>query len=326
MSSLSLLDIKNLSVTYDTDEGKFKAVDNVSFSIKTGEIMGMVGESGSGKSVTALSIMRLLPPGCIESGTVLFHGENIFDLEPSQYRKIRGKKISMIFQEPTSALSPLHGIGTQLVETIRLHNKINKKEAWNIAEKWLARVGIADASERMYAYPFQISGGMQQRVMIAMALILSPELIIADEPTTALDVTIQAQIFELILKMKTQNTSLLLITHDMGVIWEMCDRMVVMYGGRIVEQGPVKKVFSCPAHPYTKGLLDSMPMLAENMKRLPVIPGQVPSPLNYPTGCCFRDRCSYASLRCAKERPRLLEISCMRKSACFYAKDLLNRK
>ena len=313
------LKLRNLSVSFKIDKETFKVVDDVSFHINKGEILGLVGESGSGKSVTALSIMRLIPspPGKIEGGQILFNGENVLSLPPDKMRKIRGRQISMIFQEPMTALSPLHKIGSQLVETISLHKKINKKEAFEIAEEWLKKVGISDVSQRLYSYPHELSGGMLQRVMIAMALMLSPQLIIADEPTTALDVTIQAQIFDLLLQIKNENSSLLLITHDMGVIWEMCDKMIVMYASRIVEEGPVKEIFASPAHPYTKGLLKSIPMLSKNTERLPVIPGQVPSPSEYPPGCHFVDRCSYAVEKCKTEKPVLKQITDKRKSACF---------
>ena len=233
-----LLDVRDLSVSFHTDDGVFQAVDNVSLQVKRGEIVGLVGESGCGKSVTSLSILRLIPapPGKIDSGQIFFKGRDVLKLDADELRQIRGKAISMIFQEPLSALSPLQRIGQQLVETLRIHHDISQKEAWALAEKWLEKVRIPDAKERMFAYPFQLSGGMQQRVMIAMAMMLEPDLIIADEPTTALDVTIQAKIFSLIKEMRQEKTSILLITHDMGVIWEMCDRVVVMYASRIAEE------------------------------------------------------------------------------------------
>jgi len=249
-------------------------------------------------------------------------------------RKIRGRAISMIFQEPGSALSPLHTIGRQMVETILLHKNITRKDAWNIAESWLEKVKISDPGERMFAYPYQLSGGMQQRVMIAMALMLEPDLIIADEPTTALDVTIQAQVFELVREMKRFNTSILLITHDMGVIWEMCDRVVVMYASRVVEEGNRDDIFSKPAHPYTIGLLESIPKLSVTPPippsrgdkggcRLKAIPGQVPSALNYPSGCHFFDRCPDAFDRCRDEKPKLIDLGNGHKTTCFLAKNEL---
>jgi len=314
-----LLEVNNITVTFETDEGIVKAVDDVSFHINRNEIVGLVGESGCGKSVTALSILRLipLPYGRIETGKILFYGKNLLDLNPKEMRKIRGRAISMIFQEPGSALSPLHTIGRQMVETILLHKDITRKDAWNIAETWLEKVQISDPRERMFAYPYQLSGGMQQRVMIAMALMLEPDLIIADEPTTALDVTIQAQVFELVREMRRSHTSILLITHDMGVIWEMCDRVLVMYASRIVEEGNRDDIFSKPTHLYTIALLESIPKLSVDEGRLKAIPGQVPSALNYPSGCRFFDRCPDAFDRCRNEKPKLIDLGNGHKAACF---------
>lgn len=319
-----MLEVKNLTVTFHTDDGVFKAAADVSLHVETGEIVGLVGESGCGKSVTALSILKLLPspPAVIEQGKVLFNGNDLLKISTPELREIRGKSISMIFQNPLSALSPLQRIGRQLVETLQLHKNISKKNAWKIAENWLEKVRIPDPGERMFAYPFQLSGGMQQRVMIAMAMMLGPDLIIADEPTTALDVTIQARIFELIREMRQEKTSILLITHDMGVIWEMCDRVLVMYASEIIEQGEKNSIFSHPAHPYTRGLLNSIPKLTVTTERLKAIPGQVPSPLDYPTGCHFRDRCSYAFDRCAEEKPPFVNISGGHSAACFLADKL----
>ncbi len=325
MMSTQLLKINNLTVAFRTDEGVFNAVDDVSFHINRGEIVGLVGESGCGKSVTALSILRLIPspPGIIEKGKISFNDRDLLKFDATQIRKIRGKAISMIFQEPSTALSPLQRIGRQMVEALQLHEKLSKKEAWNIAENWLEKVRIPDVGERMFAYPHQLSGGMQQRIMIAMALMLEPELIIADEPTTALDVTIQAQVFELIREMRQEQTSILLITHDMGVIWEMCDRVLVMYASRIAEEGTKTSIFSEPAHPYTRGLLKSIPKLKGTKERLKAIPGQVPSPLQYPSGCHFRDRCPHEFERCAKETPQLINLSDGHKVACFIANKLI---
>jgi len=323
LRDIKLLEVKNITVTFETDEGVFKAVDDVSFNINKNEIVGLVGESGCGKSVTALSIVRLipLPSGRIEKGEILFKGKDLLKLDAGEMRKIRGRKISMIFQEPASALSPLHRIGKQMVETILLHKDMTNKEAWNIAENWLKSVKIPDAGERMFDYPYQLSGGMQQRVMIAMALMLEPDLVIADEPTTALDVTIQAQVFELIREMRKSRTAVLLITHDMGVIWEMCDRVVVMYASRIVEEGSRSDIFSKPAHPYTIGLLKSIPRLSPELSddagRLKAIPGYVPSPYNYPSGCHFRDRCPDAFDRCKKEIPEFIDLGQGHRAACF---------
>ncbi|MCP4107745.1 MAG: ABC transporter ATP-binding protein [Desulfobacteraceae bacterium] len=320
----NLLEINNLSVAFHTEDGIFKAVDDVSFNIKKGEIVGLVGESGCGKSVTALGILRLLPcpPAVIENGEVFFKDQDLLKIKPTELRKIRGRAISMIFQNPLSALSPLQRIGTQLVETLRLHEQISRKHAWKLAENWLEKVRIPDPGERMFSYPFQLSGGMQQRVMIAMAMMTGPDMLIADEPTTALDVTIQAQIFRLVREMRHEKTSILLITHDMGVIWEMCDRVMVMYASGIAEQGEKNRIFSNPAHPYTRGLLNSIPKLTATTDRLNAIPGQVPSPLNYPIGCHFRDRCSFAFDRCSEEKPRLVDIDNGHSAACFIADKL----
>lgn len=323
---MKLLEVKNLTVTFETDEGVFKAVDDVSFSVNKGEIVGVVGESGCGKSVTALSILRLLPSpqGNIENGEVLFNGTDLLRMDPKEMRRIRGKAISMIFQEPSAALSPLHRIGHQMIESIRLHEEIGWKEAWNIAEDWLKRVGISDVAERMYSYPFQLSGGMQQRIMIAMALMSAPDLVIADEPTTALDVTIQAQVFDLVREMRDNYSSILLITHDMGVIWEMCDRVTVMYASRIVEKGTRNDIFASAAHPYTQGLLRSIPIISREKGRLKAIPGQVPSSLKYPPGCHFNDRCPYAFERCKTEKPRLFRLGNDHCAACFLVEETVN--
>jgi len=320
-----LLEVKNITVTFETDEGILKAVDDVSFHVDKNEIVGLVGESGCGKSVTALSILRLipLPYGRIETGEILFYGKNLLELDHKEMRKIRGKAIGMIFQEPGSALSPLHTIGSQMVETILLHKNITGKDAWNIAETWLEKVQISDPGERMFDYPYQLSGGMQQRVMIAMALMLEPDLIIADEPTTALDVTIQAQVFELVREMRRSNASILLITHNMGVIWEMCDRVLVMYASRIVEEGNKDDIFSKPTHPYTIALLEAIPKLSADKGRLKAIPGQVPSAFNYPSGCHFFDRCPDAFDRCRDEKPKLIDFGNGHRAACFLAKNEL---
>jgi oligopeptide/dipeptide ABC transporter ATP-binding protein len=317
----SILDIRNLSVVFDTDEGSLTAVDDVSFSIQQGEVLGLVGESGCGKSVTALSLLRLIPspPGRLLSGEVLFNGADLLRLPAAELRPIRGAQISMIFQEPASALSPLHRIGAQLVETLQLHQSIDARQARDISVDWLRKVGIPDAEQRLQSYPFELSGGMLQRVMIAMALMLKPALVIADEPTTALDVTIQAQVLQLLREMKTRSTSLLLITHDLGVVWEMCDRVLVMYASRIVEEGPRRQLFERPCHPYTRALLDSVISLTRPGGRLTSIEGQVPSPLSYPVGCRFAPRCRYVFDRCRCEQPPLFELGAGRRSACFLA-------
>lgn len=321
-----LLEINNLTVTFKTDEGLFNAVEDVSFHIERGEIVGLVGESGCGKSVTALSILRLIPspPGSIKNGSIIFKDQDLLKLDPKEVRKIRGSAVSMIFQEPLAALSPLQRIGQQMVEVLQLHGSIKKKDAWSISESWLRKVKISDVGESMYAYPFQLSGGMQQRIMIAMALMLEPDLIIADEPTTALDVTIQAQVFKLIREMRQEESSILLITHDMGVIWEMCDRVIVMYASRVVEEGSVSDIFSRPAHPYTKGLLKSIPKLSGETGRLEAISGYVPSPLHYPSGCHFRDRCPHAFDRCSEETPQFVDLTYNHKAACYIAEKIIS--
>ncbi len=323
----TLLDVRNLNVSFHTDDGKFKAVDNVSLHVKTGEVVGLVGESGCGKSVTCLSILRLIPSplGIINSGRIYFKGRDLLELDTADLRHIRGKAISMIFQEPLSALSPLQRIGRQLVEALKLHRNISRNEAWALAETWLEKVNIPKAKERMFAYPFQLSGGMQQRVMIAMAMMLEPDLIIADEPTTALDVTIQAKIFALIKAMRQEQTSILLVTHDMGVIWEMCDRVIVMYASRIAEEAGKEDIFDKPAHPYTRGLLNSIPKLTDSRDRLEAIPGQVPSPFDYPSGCHFRDRCPHAFERCEREVPPLLQVAAGHRAACWIADKLIHQ-
>ena len=315
----TLLDIHNLSIVFHTEEGPLTAVDDVSFSVETGEVVGLVGESGCGKSVTALGLLRLIPmpPGRILSGEVIFEGRDLLRIPVPELQKIRGRRISVIFQEPMSALSPLHRIGAQLTETLKLHSDLDEKRARETGIEWLQRVGIPDPVDCMRAYPFQLSGGMLQRVMIAMALMLDPALILADEPTTALDVTIQAQVLERLREMKRSSTSLLLITHDLGVVWEMCDRVLVMYAARIVEEGPRQDLFNRPAHPYTRALLDSVLSLTTRADRLTSIEGQVPSPLAYPSGCRFADRCPHAFDRCRRELPPFYDISPGRRSACF---------
>jgi peptide/nickel transport system ATP-binding protein/oligopeptide transport system ATP-binding protein len=323
-----LLDIHNLGVVFDTDDGTLTAVDEASFSINRGEVVGLVGESGCGKSVTAQTILRLLPrpPGRIISGEVLFHGTDLLRLPAAELRAVRGSRISMIFQEPMQALSPLHRVGDQLIEAIRLHRDIPVDEARAQAVAWLERVRIPDPGERMLAYPHHLSGGMLQRVMIAMALLLGPDLVIADEPTTALDVTVQAQILDLLRETRTRDTALLLITHDLGIVWEMCDRVIVMYAARVVEQGPIDQVFGSPAHPYTRALLDSVVSLTDGDRVLATIEGQVPSPLAYPAGCRFAPRCPLAFDRCRREQPPLMTLEENRQSACYLAASLVPAK
>ncbi|NOY80127.1 MAG: ABC transporter ATP-binding protein [Kiritimatiellaeota bacterium] len=317
-----LLHIQDLTVQFDTDEGVLTAVEGVSLEIYPGEVLGLVGESGCGKSVTAMSVLRLVPspPGRITGGRILFDGTDLLALPIRELRSIRGREIGMIFQEPMTALSPLHRVGRQLVETLRLHREVSRSEAWRTGADWLRKVGVPAPEERMHSYPFQLSGGMRQRVMIATALMLEPRLVIADEPTTALDVTVQAQILDLMLAVKGKDAALLLITHDMGVIWETCDRVAVMYASRIVETGPKNDVFHAPLHPYTQGLLRSIPGLQPDAERLPTIPGQVPSLIDLPYACTFADRCPFAFERCRLERPPDYATDAGKhRAACFMA-------
>ncbi len=305
----ALLEVRDLTVEFQTEEGLLRAADGVSFSLEAGETLGLVGESGCGKSVTSMSIPRLVPqpPGRIVSGEVLLDGVDLLKLPVPELRRRRGKDIGVIFQEPMTALSPLKRVGEQIAEVVLLHTDAGRQQALADAREWLARVGIPDPERAMRAYPFELSGGMRQRVMIAMALVLKPRLVIADEPTTALDVTIQAQILELMKAVKGPDSGLLLITHDMGVIWEMCDRMAVMYASRIVEAGRVAEIFAAPRHPYTRGLMASIPSLNPDVERLPHIPGQVPSLMRLPPGCAFQDRCAFATDVCRRDRPTMTE-------------------
>ena len=315
-----LLDIRDLTVNFNTDDGVIQAVTGLSLTVNRGETVALVGESGAGKSVSAMSIPRLVPspPSRIEKGRIYFKGRDLLALDIRDMRAIRGKEIGVIFQDSTTALSPLHPIGWQLVEAITAHRNMGEKEARNLAASWLEKVGIPDAGQRMNAYPFQLSGGMQQRVMIAMALVNEPDLIIADEPTTALDVTLQAQIFDIIREMKTRDSAMLLITHDMGVVYDLCDRVLVMYASELVEEGGTEQVFENPAHPYTQGLLKSIPTLGKGRsERLESIRGQVPSPFNYPPGCRFHDRCPVALDRCRREKPGFTDVSDGHRAACF---------
>ncbi|MBU2488927.1 MAG: ABC transporter ATP-binding protein [Proteobacteria bacterium] len=315
-----LLELTDLKVVFDTDEGVLAAVDGVGFSIQRNEVLGLVGESGCGKSVTAMSMLSLIPspPGRIVSGRALFDGRDLISLSHQELRQIRGRRISMIFQDPMTALSPLHRIGNQLAEVWAIHSSMKNREALERAREWLGKMGIPDPGDAISAYPHELSGGMQQRVMIAMALMLDPELVIADEPTTALDVTTSAQIFELLHEMRRDRTSILLITHDLGVVWETCDRVLVMYAGKLVEEAPVRELFRQPAHPYTRELLRSIPGFDPD-RELYAIKGQVPSALNYPAGCRFHDRCPDAFGRCEQEEPPLYVLSGGRRSACFLA-------
>ena len=303
-----LLKIKNLKTHFFTHEGSIKAVDGINITINQGETLGLVGESGCGKSVTALSIMRLIPnpPGKIVNGEINIKGKNLLGISEKEMRKIRGKTISMIFQEPMTSLDPVFTIGHEIMETVRQHNSLSKKEAKNRTIEILKVVGIPDAEKRINNYPHELSGGMRQRAMIAMALSCSPALLIADEPTTALDVTIQAQILRLIDELKEKfNASVLLITHDLGVIAEMCNNVAVMYCGHIVEYTDINTIFSNPLHPYTRGLNKSIPRLDVDTKRLDTIKGVVPDLSDMPSGCCFRTRCDLCFEKCSLVDPEL---------------------
>ncbi|PUA36174.1 peptide ABC transporter ATP-binding protein [Paenibacillus elgii] len=315
-----LLDVKGLKTQFTRDQGKVNAIDGVDFHVNKGEVLGLVGESGCGKSVTSLSVMRLLhgTPGSIVGGTVRFQEKDLIALSESEMRSIRGKDIAMIFQEPMTSLNPVLKIGKQLVEAIRLHLKYDKSKAREHAVHMLKLVGIPRAEDVIDEYPHQLSGGMRQRVMIAMAMSCNPRLLIADEPTTALDVTIQAQILDLMKKLKDENDmSIMLITHDLGVVAEMCDRVIVMYAGRVVEEGNVLDIFDDPQHPYTKGLIHSVPKLRQNHRRLESIPGNVPDLTNMPTGCKFAPRCSEVMDICREREPQLVQTTGGRKCRCW---------
>jgi peptide/nickel transport system ATP-binding protein/oligopeptide transport system ATP-binding protein len=309
---MPLLEVKDLCTYFETDSGVARAVDGVSFQIEAGETLGIVGESGCGKTVTALSILGLIPspPGEIVPGSsIRFGDEELLEVKPSRLRQIRGNEISMIFQEPMTSLNPVFTVGHQIEEVLKLHRGLGKREARAAAVALLGEVGIPEPGHRLGSYPHQMSGGMLQRVMIAIALSCEPRLLIADEPTTALDVTIQAQILDLLVDLqKKRGMALLLITHDLGVIAEVCDRVVVMYGGQIVEMGTTEDVLRRPEHPYTRGLLASLPGTADRDVRLNPIPGTVPSPVDWPVGCRFEDRCSQAEERCARSAPKLLPV------------------
>jgi peptide/nickel transport system ATP-binding protein len=313
-SPTPLLQVRGLQTYFHTEAGVAKAVDGVSFDIMSGEVLGLVGESGSGKSVTALSILRLIPdpPGKIVGGSILYKGQDLLKLSWDGIRKVRGNEISMIFQEPMTSLNPVLTIGMQIKEVILQHNRVSDKEAFDRAVKMLELVGIPAAASRMNDYPHQYSGGMRQRVMIAIALACDPSLLIADEPTTALDVTIQAQILELMLKLKdeSKDAAILLITHNLAVVAETCHRVMVMYGGKIQEIAPVRELFKNPMHPYTKGLLASLPTVqGKKLDRLQTIPGNVPSILDLPVGCKFVTRCPERLEKCWTYEPDLIEVS-----------------
>jgi oligopeptide/dipeptide ABC transporter ATP-binding protein len=320
---IPLLRIQNLKTYFYTEDGIVKAVDGVDLEVYPGKVLGLVGESGCGKSVTSLSIMRLIaPPGKIVEGEIWFDGQNLLSLPEKQMIAIRGNRISMIFQQPQTALNPVFKVGDQIVEVLQIHRQMDRKTAWERAVEMLRLVGIPDPERRAQAYPHELSGGMAQRVMIAMALACEPALLIADEPTTALDVTIQAQILDLMRNLRQQiNTAIILITHDLGVVAEMAERVAVMYAGQIVEQAEVNALFDTPLHPYTQGLLESIPVLGEFKERLAVIPGSVPNLINLSPGCRFAPRCQarvkYGLKICEQEMPALQEIAPGHRVRCW---------
>jgi peptide/nickel transport system ATP-binding protein len=319
---VALLEVRGLATSFTTDDGTFNAVDGVSLTLEAGRTLGLVGESGCGKSVTALSIMGLIaaPAGRVAAGEILFEGEDLLQLPAAAMRDVRGNRISMIFQEPMTSLNPAFTIGMQISEGILRHRKVDRAEADRQAIEMLDKVRMPSPARRFGEYPHQLSGGMRQRAMIAMALALKPKLLIADEPTTALDVTIQAQILELMRTLRDETgTAIILITHDLGVIAELVEDVAVMYAGRIVEVAPVEALFAEPQHPYTIGLLGSIPKLAVEQARLPAIEGQVPSPLDLPRGCRFSPRCPFATARCTQEDPPLMEVTAGHLAACWYA-------
>ncbi len=314
-----LLRINDLNIHYCTDDGLVRAVNGVTLSLKRGDTLGIVGETGAGKTTTALSILGLIPdpPGKIASGQIFFNGEDLLKKSEAEMRKIRGNKIAMIFQDPMTALNPVMKVDEQIAEKIKLHTKCTKTEAMVKALDMLQTVGIP--IERGGDYPHQFSGGMKQRVVIAIALACSPELLIADEPTTALDVTIQAQVLTLMHNLKSEiGTSMILITHDLGVVADTCDKVAIIYAGEIVEYGTLWEIFEETAHPYTRGLFDSIPSLDEEVERLKPIQGMMPDPVDLPEGCRFSPRCLYANERCGKEVPDCVEVSTGHMVKCFY--------
>ena len=315
-----ILEVENLSVSFVTDSGRTSVVEEVSFVIQPGETVGLVGESGCGKSVTAMSIMRLIPspPSHVESGRILLQGDDLLTLDNGEMRAVRGDRIGMIFQEPMTSLNPTFSIGYQIAEVFRIHRAMGKAEAWRESADILGMVGIGAAERRLHQYPHELSGGLRQRAMIAMALACRPDLLIADEPTTALDVTVQAQILDLLRRLRGEiGMSVLLISHDLGVIAEVCERVLVMYAGRIVEHAMVEDLFRRPRHPYTVGLLSSSPRLGQRRAILPTIPGMVPAPAQRGSGCYFADRCPCVTGRCRAETPVLEAVEADHDVACW---------
>ncbi|WP_432661897.1 ABC transporter ATP-binding protein [Wukongibacter baidiensis] len=322
MKENRLLDIKNLSIEYSTDSGVVHAVEGLNLHVGKGETLGFVGETGAGKTTTALGVMRLVPnpPGKITSGEIYLEGENLLEKTEDEMRDVRGGKIAMIFQDPMTSLNPLMTVGEQIAEMISLHQKVNKKEALELAGEMLEKVGIR--KERAIDFPHQFSGGMKQRVVIAIALACNPKLIIADEPTTALDVTIQAQVLELMKDLKKEyQTSMILITHDLGVVAEICDKVAIMYAGNIVEYAKIRDLYNNPKHPYTLGLFNSIPDLDDESEQLNVIKGLPPDPTNLPSGCTFHPRCEKACEKCTTHKPEMIEVEPEHYVACFLYED-----
>jgi len=316
---MALLEVRELETVFALNGRHVHAVDHVSFAIEAGRVLGLVGESGCGKSMTALSLMRLVPsPGRVAGGRVLLDGRDLLALPEREMRSVRGAGLAMIFQEPMTALNPVFTVGSQIAEALRLHRRMGRSEAWERATALLDEVGIPEPSRRAHDYPHQLSGGMRQRVMIAIAISCEPRVLIADEPTTALDVTIQAEILELLRALRERHgMALLLITHDLGVVAEQADEVAIMYAGRIVEQAPVTALFDRPLHPYTQALLRSMPGVTGRRARLEAVPGTVPDLLHLPSGCAFRDRCPLAVEECAARVPPLEEKAAQHRAACI---------
>jgi len=321
---MSILDVQGLTTAFQTASGEITAVEDVTLTLNPGEILGIVGESGSGKSVTALTVMSLLPtpPARVRSGSILFEGTDLLRLSDARMRQIRGPGIAMVFQEPMTSLNPVFTIGDQIMETIRAHERLSQRDLFARSVEMLERVGIPSAATRMADYPHQLSGGQRQRVMIAIALACQPRVLIADEPTTALDVTIQAQILDLLMDLRDEfGMAIMIITHNMGVIAETADRVAVMYAGRVVEEAPVARLFDAPLHPYTRGLLACVPSLTEDRDRLVAIPGTLPEPSRRPPGCRFAPRCTHAIAACATDLPPLAPYGPNHQAACLRASE-----
>ena len=322
-----MLDIKNLTIYFEMDEGTVHAVEGLNLKLGRGESLGFVGETGAGKTTTALGIMRLIPEphGVIKSGEIIFNGEDLLKKSNSEMRKIRGEKIAMIFQDPMTSLNPVMTVDKQIAEMISLHKNVSRSEALKLAGDMLELVGIR--RERMHDYPHQFSGGMKQRVVIAIALACDPELLIADEPTTALDVTIQAQVLELMKELKQKfSASMILITHDLGIVADICDKVAIMYAGRVVEYADKISLYSNPLHPYTKGLFKSVPEIDNDVDELPVIPGLMPDPMNLPSGCAFHPRCNMACEDCKKFKPEMQELEPGHFVACPVVAEVLKKE